>query len=481
MTPKRETLIFIPTYNERENVQELYSQIRAMGLGADILFLDDHSPDGTGHLIEELASRDASVKTIHRAGKQGVGSAHLEGIGWAYDHGYRTLITMDCDFTHQPADIPAFIQNASQADLVVGSRFMEKTSLKDWNLPRKALTHLGHFLTKWLLNVPQDATGAFRLYRLDRIPRRVFDGVRSVGYSFFFESLCILGLNGVRIKELPIDLPKRTYGHSKMTFGDSWNSLKRLFSMYRRIHADKKSLMVTDPPAAPSDAGAREEWDAYWAKKNGGGGKKVYDAIAEFYRRFVIRGTLNDFIHREFPADAELLHAGCGSGQVDEDIVHRMRVTALDISPAALELYRRTNGASARLVQGSVFRLPFNEASFDGVYNLGVMEHFTEDQIRQILSEFSRVLKPGGKAVLFWPPVYGLSVMALDLAHRVLNDVLKKNVKLHPDEITRVRSRKHAEAMLEESGFWLERYYFGPRDLFTHAVVVGQKKQRRAA
>jgi dolichol-phosphate mannosyltransferase len=178
--------------------------------------MDDNSPDGTGDIIDELAKHSPRVFASHRPKKLGIGHAHREGINWAYAHGYTQLITMDCDFTHPPSSIPEILEvaHASDADVVVGSRYLRKDSLVGWNPLRLFLTYTGHFLTKSLLGMSQDATGGFRFYRLDRIPRSVFALVSSTGYSFFFESLYILYLNGFTIGEIPISLPPRTYGHS---------------------------------------------------------------------------------------------------------------------------------------------------------------------------------------------------------------------------------------------------------------------------
>src|SRR3989338_5007463 len=134
------TLIFIPTYNESENIEPIYKQIKTLALKADILFVDDGSPDGTGRIADRLCVDDACVFVAHRSGKLGIGSAHQEGIAWAYNKGYKTLITMDCDFTHQPADIRVFIENSTSHDIVIGSRYINKENPKDWNLFRKTLT-----------------------------------------------------------------------------------------------------------------------------------------------------------------------------------------------------------------------------------------------------------------------------------------------------------------------------------------------------
>ena len=110
-----------------------------------------------------------------------------------------------------------------------------------------------------------------------------------------------------------------------------------------------------------------------------------------------------------------------------------------------------------------------------GIYHLGVMEHFTEEEVHQILTEFGRVLKPDGRMIIFWPPLFGLSVRALKVVHFVLNNLLRRNIKLHPDEITLLKSKSHAEAMLGKARFALEDYYFGFRDFFTYCMLVAAK------
>lgn len=227
---KDNTLVFIPTYNERENVERLCSELQTLGINIDILFMDDHSPDGTGEILEEIAHKNNNVFVVHRSGKLGVGSAHYDGIQWAYDQGYQRLVTMDCDFTHNPQCIKDIL--TIDSDVAVGSRYKLENSLAGWNLYRKFLTNFGHFLTATLLHMPFDATGGFRYYRLDRIPRQLFNLVESKGYSFFFESLYIIHVNKLKIEELPIALPPRTYGHSKMTTDEIGRSVKLLFSIY---------------------------------------------------------------------------------------------------------------------------------------------------------------------------------------------------------------------------------------------------------
>lgn len=476
---RSDTLIFIPTFNEKENVLELCNRILALNLRTDILFLDDNSPDKTGELLDDIRSKHESVYVIHRQEKLGIGSAHKDGMAWAYKQGYKTLITMDCDFTHPPERIPDLLVKAQDHhnDIVVGSRYLKKSSLEEWNLLRKTLTIAGHLMTKVLLKIDYDATGAFRLYKLDKIPGSVFQLAQSNGYSFFFESLFVLNLNKFRIDEVPIDLPRRTYGHSKMKFSDAWHSLSFLARIYFKLKLSKDAYLIKRPKPKEDVKGIQLEWDEYWGSKNGAS-NKIYDLIASFYRHFIIKRSLNKFINKYFESHSKLLHAGCGGGQVDVDIRNYVSITALDISENALKLYKKTNRKVGELLHASIFDIPLSDQSIDGIYNLGVMEHFTEKEIEIILGEFNRVLKPNGKIILFWPPEYGSSVLFFKFLERILN-MIGKNIKLFPDEITRIKSKKHSKMLLEKGNFNMTGYYFGPRDLFTHTVLIGTKNNAK--
>jgi dolichol-phosphate mannosyltransferase len=240
----KKTLVMIPTYNERENVEKMARDIVATGIDTDILFIDDNSPDGTGDLLDGLATTIPRLMVLHRPGKQGIGSAHKDGIAWVYEHGYTHLVTMDCDFTHSPENIKDLLAFSEEYDVVVGSRHMRENSLEGWNMWRKCITRTGHLLTTVLLNMPYDATGAFRLYRLDRIPKGIFALVESRGYSFFFESLTIINLNRFRINEVPIALPPRTYGHSKLQLRDMVHALVFMVTIFLNIRFNNKKLLI---------------------------------------------------------------------------------------------------------------------------------------------------------------------------------------------------------------------------------------------
>jgi SAM-dependent methyltransferase len=221
-----------------------------------------------------------------------------------------------------------------------------------------------------------------------------------------------------------------------------------------------------------------KEWDKYWTKKKSKS-QTVYRFIASLYRNLIIKGALNYFINSEFKKEAKLLHAGSGAGQVDNDIVKKFDITALDISAEALKLYKFYNGKNAKTLKASIFDIPVKSSSFDGIYNLGVMEHFTQSEDEKILRELSRVLKPQGKILLFWPPKFGPSVLFLNTTHFILNNVLGKNIRLHPEEISLVQSKKQVNTLMKKTGFKTLKFYFGPKDLFTHCIIVAKKSIAR--
>ncbi len=239
-------LIFIPTYNERDNVERLMAQLLSLKLDADILFVDDASPDGTGEVLDRLALRYPRLKVIHRSGKLGIGSAHQMGIRYAYEQRHDLLITMDCDGTHPPEYIPQLMGQvgARHNNIVIGSRYLNKDSLNEWTLFRKLLTYGGHLLTTTLLGLPYDASSAFRVYQLDRVPRELFDLVQSPGYAFFFESLYVLSLNQLRIGEVGIVLPARGAGYSKMSVTEAVRGLWRLAQMCLTIALHKQRYLL---------------------------------------------------------------------------------------------------------------------------------------------------------------------------------------------------------------------------------------------
>ncbi len=470
-------LIFIPTYNENENVQRLHTAIQELRLHTDILFMDDHSPDGTGETLDLLAKKYPNIFIVHRQKKLGIGSAHRDGISYAYVKGYDLLITLDSDFSHNPSDIPRLLAaHNDNTDVVVGSRYLHKHSLPNWHLHRKFLTHFGHFLTKTFLHMPYDASGALRLYDLRRIPKEIFCLTTTQSYPFFFESLFILHLNGYRIQQIPIVLPSRVYGNSKLTFKEAIRSGCFLFNLFlMQFSRPEKFKLGRSIDQLRPELSETQGWDNYWAEKNQRIGV-VYDFIATLYRQLIIKANLKRFLNKHFIQGSYLLHAGCGSGQVDTDLHQRFCITAIDISKQALELYTRNNPQSYRAEQANIFQLPFKPCQFDGIYNMGVLEHFHHEDNVKILKEFHRVLRPNGKIVLFWPHYFGSSVAVLKMISFLMRIFLPKNPPLHPEEISLIKSKQQVCFLMGKAGFTVVEYYFGFRDFFVQSVIVAIKQ-----
>ena len=222
---------------------------------------------------------------------------------------------------------------------------------------------------------------------------------------------------------------------------------------------------------------SRRQWDAYWQVRPAGLHETLYGAIAAVYRRLLIRPFLNRFIRVNFSGQLDLLHAGCGGGMVDDDIVNFARITAIDFSSVAIASYTGRHHNKVRCAVADICQLAIRDSSFDGIYNLGVMEHFLRDDHDKILGEFKRILKPDGKILLIWPPRFGLSVLFLKFVHWLANDIFKRDIRLHPPEPSLLRSRKWMRQLMEANGFEIISYYFGPRDLFTQCVIVARVKK----
>jgi len=215
-----------------------------------------------------------------------------------------------------------------------------------------------------------------------------------------------------------------------------------------------------------------EGWDAYW-EKNAHGSRRLYSVIASIYRRIFICTRLAYWLRHTFPTGAKLLHAGCGSGEVDAFVGARYRITALDISPGALERYRSSNPHAAGFIHADLMNLPDDLAgAFDGAYHLGVLEHFEPDDIRKILVNLRTAIRAGGKMVIFWPLASAPSVKVLGAWHRLLNKGGRNSVELHPPEVSLIRSRVEAEAIIQSGGWRVASYSVSISDLFIQAVIV---------
>jgi ubiquinone/menaquinone biosynthesis C-methylase UbiE len=219
-----------------------------------------------------------------------------------------------------------------------------------------------------------------------------------------------------------------------------------------------------------------KSWDRYWAVNDIRNKRFVYNLVASFYRRFLIKPCLNHFMKKYFKRNSKVLHAGCGGGEVDMDIRNYLHITALDFSQNALKKYRERHKGKCTVLKGDVRKLKFKAACFDGIYNSGVLEHFSKAEIDKILKGFRRVLKAKGTLVIFWPPEFGMSVIFFKILVFVCRNILNiKNVQFHPVEVSRLRSKSEAREIFEASGFRVVECSYGLRDLFTNIIIVARK------
>jgi dolichol-phosphate mannosyltransferase len=214
------SLVVVPTYNERENLPALAQRILGLPKPVDLLVVDDNSPDGTGKLADDLAAKQPAVHVLHRPDKSGLGRAYLAGFKWALDHGYEFVFELDGDLSHNPDDIPMFLEAAREADLVLGSRYINGIRVINWPLRRLVLSLAAAKYVQFFTGMPfSDPTGGYKCFRRRALEALDLEHVRSNGYSFQIELTHKLWRRGMRIVEVPIVFTDRFKGRSKMSGG----------------------------------------------------------------------------------------------------------------------------------------------------------------------------------------------------------------------------------------------------------------------
>jgi dolichol-phosphate mannosyltransferase len=213
-----QTLVIVPTYNERENLPALAARVLALPVKVDLLVVDDNSPDGTGKAADELAVKHPSIHVLHRAEKNGLGRAYCAGFAWALEHDYEFILEMDGDFSHNPDDIPMLLEAAKDADLVLGSRYCNGIRVINWPLSRLMLSKGAAEYVKIITGMPfTDPTGGFKCFRRHALQTTDLKAVRSNGYSFQIEMTHKIWRQGMKIVEVPIIFTERFQGSSKMS------------------------------------------------------------------------------------------------------------------------------------------------------------------------------------------------------------------------------------------------------------------------
>ena len=215
-----ETLIIVPTYNERDNLPQLVKRLMSQTVPLDVLVVDDNSPDGTGRIADEIAATNPHVHVLHRQEKNGLGRAYIAGFGWALSRGYEFIFEMDADFSHNPSDIPKFLDAAKvdDADLVLGSRYKDGIRVVNWPLNRLVLSiGAGQYVRTITGMQISDPTGGFKCFRRRALEMIDLGSVRSNGYSFQVELTHRIWRRGGKISEVPIIFTDRFQGSSKMS------------------------------------------------------------------------------------------------------------------------------------------------------------------------------------------------------------------------------------------------------------------------
>jgi dolichol-phosphate mannosyltransferase len=221
--------LVIPTYNEAENVEPL---VRALAGSHRVLIVDDSSPDGTGEIADRLAGELDSVEVLHRTEKDGLGRAYAAGFEHALANGAELVIQMDADFSHDPAYLPALIDAARDADLVIGSRYVSGGGVTDWGPLRRLLSRGGSWYAQTVLGVPvRDLTGGFKCFRRELLEQLTLSGFQTAGFGFQVEVTYRAVRSGARVREVPIRFRNRERGASKMSWRIVFEALWRVLEL----------------------------------------------------------------------------------------------------------------------------------------------------------------------------------------------------------------------------------------------------------
>ena len=222
------TVVVIPTYDEIKNVGPMAKAVLSSGVpDLELLFVADNSPDGTGDAIDALAKAEPRICCLHRAGKEGLGRAYVAGFSKALETGADLIVQMDCDFSHDPKDLPRMVEAAANADMVIGSRYVPGGSTPGWPFTRRLISRAGGVFIRTVTGMPlRDPTGGFKCWRAETLRKIDFPTVGSKGYSFQLEMNHRTWKAGCTIREIPISFTDRVEGYSKITPGIATESIK---------------------------------------------------------------------------------------------------------------------------------------------------------------------------------------------------------------------------------------------------------------
>ena len=229
-------LVALATYNEIENLPGLVDRILLVLPDADILVVDDNSPDGTGRWCDEQAKNEPRLRCLHRPSKQGLGSATLAAARFAIERNYEVFVTLDADWSHDPRHLPELVRATDDADVAIGSRYCPGGEIEGWSRHRRLMSGAINRLSRIFLQLPvRDSSGAFRAYRVDKLGEIKLDNVQASGYAYLEEILWLLKRTGAKFVELPITFHERRAGRSKINCSEATGKLATLFRLgFRR-------------------------------------------------------------------------------------------------------------------------------------------------------------------------------------------------------------------------------------------------------
>jgi dolichol-phosphate mannosyltransferase len=249
----RRILVVLPTFNERENLVPLVDAVREHLPQASILIVDDNSPDGTGQIADSLAMGCDDVFVLHRAGKLGLGTAYVEAFKWALDRDFAVVLEMDVDFSHGPHYLPQLVTALEDADLVIGSRYIQGGGTENWSPLRQFISQGGNWVARNGLSIQtRDATGGYRAFRRSTLERLQFKDLSLRGYGFQIEVVYQVEQLGLKIREVPITFVERAAGHSKMSKGIVLEAVLHIVRRRLRRTFARRSVQP-EAPASVSD------------------------------------------------------------------------------------------------------------------------------------------------------------------------------------------------------------------------------------
>lgn len=435
------TLVFTATYNEADNVENLLNEIFSHLPDADILIVDDHSPDGTGPLLDQLAAKNSRIHVVHRPSKLGLGTAHLLAMKYALHHNYEHLITMDADFSHNPKYLAIMKQLLEDNDFVIGSRYA-KGGRCDYGLVRTLISRTANTLARYLLGIPtHEATTSYRGFSVDLLRQMDLNSIWSDGYSFFMESIFVVRLATRKLAEFPIHFEDRRAGTSKISKREIFKAIYNIFRLfYRRLFVipfavyQPNADIEKDPPCEncnslfhmemfPARFAENEDASIYQCTSAGHrthgrilkclhcglvfnetrhDAEKLLDFYSDVEDPTYLKNIDSRFktfrynfekIKPRLPASGKLLDIGSYCG-VSLKVAHENGFETLGVEPSKWAARYSEEVMQERVFQGTLRDLPAEEGPFDIITMWDVMEHLPHpvEEMKRIHSR----LKPGG-------------------------------------------------------------------------------------